>query len=120
MSFGVSILHKIFRHKVILKKITETIVDPVWGTSTFTEKEYTIKALIIPLTLEDLRWMPTGKWTTGDARGYFHPKYQIGTETVEVRPGDKIVYAETEYSVDYVSDYEWNIKLREAYLKRKS
>jgi len=117
-SLGKTILSKLLVHDVTLKKITETTEDTIWGTTSETVTEYTIKAYIAPVTLEDLRWLPSGPYSSGDARGYFYTQYTSGGTTIEVKPDDIIVYNGVEYVVDSISDYEWNFKFRSAYLRR--
>jgi len=102
-----------------LKKITERVVDDIYGTTEVSETEYEIKGMIIPLTTEDLRYELGGKYEAGDARGYFLQEYIIGTEIITVKNNDILVDGEKNYRVDIYNDYKWkNIEVREVYMRR--
>ena len=114
-----TIIDSLLTHKVTLRKVSSSGGTDVWGEPTETITQYTIDAFIQPITVEDIRVMRPGEFSYGDARGYFKTKDSVETAEVEVRPGDQIVYNDVTYTVESISDFEWNdFKYREAYLRR--
>jgi len=114
-----NIVEHLLTQKVTLKKVTVSGGTDVWGEPTETVSEYLIDAYIVPLTVEDLRYLSPGVYSFGDMRGYFLQEYQVEVGKVQVRSGDRIIFNNNEYIVETIVDYVWNeIRFREAYLRK--
>ncbi len=110
---------RILNNTYTLTKVTETIVDDIYGTTEETHTDYLITGQILPITLEDMRFTLPGTFNVGDARGYFYTSYIIGIETITVDVNDLLTYDSVQYRVDTITDYKWKgIEYRECYLRR--
>jgi len=112
-------LSSILKNNYILKKVEEIIIDEIYGTTQSIDTSYEIQGLIIPLTVEDLRYELSGIYKVGDARGYFLKEFAIGTKILSIETNDILVDGSINYRADLYNDYKWStIELREVFLRR--
>ena len=114
-------IRKLLSDQITLVKVTESEISEDWGDTKITTTEYTITGKIVPVTTEDLRFLPSGLLDLGDARGYFLPSYTVDQTTVTVDTGDRIKYLDIEYEVTEITrhiDENGNELYRECRLRR--
>ena len=114
------ILKPILTDECKLTKVVEVSLEDEYGTIVKETRVYTINCKIFFITLEDVMYTLQGQLKIGDARGYFNQKYYIGTEIVEVRPGDIITYNEVDLIISTImNDYSYGkISFRECFMTR--
>lgn len=88
---------------VVLKKRTDTTADDVFGTVAPSYTDYNIKAKIVEITSEDLRYMPSGVYNEGDSIGYFYSSYTIDNSSLSVAVNDLVEYNSKVWRVDKVT-----------------
>lgn len=109
--------------KITLQKVTETILasGSEFGDTKETTTNYSIYAEIQTITLEDMNYLPAGEVRTGDAWGFFLPKYQVEGLEVTVEVNDYIIFNEKKYLVVRLEDeyMSGQTVLRRAFLQRQ-
>lgn len=113
------VLRTILKDAVTLRVVTRTVTDSRWDTRHESTEDYQVKAKILIITQEDLRWIPGGTLRVGDARGFFFPSYQIGDKTIAADIGNRVIWQDLVFEILRVSPYiDGQVQFRECYLKR--
>jgi hypothetical protein len=81
--------------------MTESVIDTDYGITENSYTDYTVKGIITPTYIEEVRWIPPGFIEVGDARGFLHPTYDIDGIVVTPERGDRLLGEDgTVYQID--------------------
>jgi hypothetical protein len=115
------VITKMLRHRVTLKKVSKAEGEDAWGTpSTVVKKEYTVRASLAPIRLEDLAFLPPGVLKEGDLRIFFLPSYKVDGETVVPEAMDLVSYNGVDYEIRSITEISDGVQvyLKEALARR--
>jgi hypothetical protein len=114
-----SVLRQILTDTITLKKKTEVSIDTEYGIKEESYTEYSVKGLVLPTFIEEVRWVPPGFVEIGDARGFLYPSYTIDEDVITPERGDRIVFEDTEYHIDNKKRFRaYGIEYLECLLRR--
>ena len=114
------VLRRILTENITLKKKEETELDTEYGSVTKAYTSYTVRGLVIPTSVDEVRWIAPGYIHIGDARGFFYPSYEIDEDTT-ISPviGDRVVWEGDEYTIDKINHYRaYSIEFLECTLRK--
>jgi hypothetical protein len=97
-------ISKLLRQTLTLRKVTKSPTGSRWGTTTESTTDYVIKGRLSSVNTLDLVALRMGNISSGDARAFVRPSYDINGTTVIAEVGDYIIFNGVKWRITIVFD----------------